>query len=423
VRAVGLPLIRWQLLALLALLLCGATAGQAQDGSGWTRDLDLDLGLQNRTFFARGADGQSSWQPSISLQAEWFAESANRRHSVTVSPFVRLDSQDSDRSHGDFREAFYSYIGDRAELHVGVRQVFWGVTEFKHLVDVLNQTDLVENIDGEDKLGQPMVELVLSRAFGNLNFYLLPGARERTFPGPDGRLRFGLPVADDARFESGAEQQRVDGAVRWSHFAGPLSWGLYHFSGTNRDPLLTLAVPAGGEPRLVPRYDVIDQTGLDAQYLHGDWAFKLEATTRSGDGERFAAANIGFERTLVGVLGSRSDLGLVLEYLWDERGDGALNTIFERDLALGARWALNDDGGTQALLGVIWDTETDEYLVSLEASREIGQDWRLALEGRAFAGTRERSALAELQAFEDGSAKSAFLQRDDFLQLELTRFF
>ncbi|MEM1229862.1 MAG: hypothetical protein AAGI15_04945 [Pseudomonadota bacterium] len=386
-------------------------------------EAELDLALQSRYFFETGTARQTRWHPALALQPRWHAETDDGRVSVTASPFLRLDQRDADRTHGDLREAFVSVVGERTELHVGFRQIFWGVTEFKHLVDVINQTDLVENIDGEDKLGQPMVELVLSRAFGNLNLYLLPGARERTFPGADGRLRFGLRISDDARFDSGAGRGRVDGAVRWSHYAGPLSWGLYHFSGTNRDPLLEVASEDDGELRLVPRYRVIDQTGLDAQLIRGDWTFKLEAISRSGDGERFAAANLGFERTLVGVLGSRTDLGLVVEYLWDERGDQALNTVYERDLALGARFALNDAGGTEALFGVIWDTQTDEYLLSLEASREIGQDWRLGLEGRAFGGARERAPLAELRAFEDGSAKTAFLQRDSLLQLELTRFF
>ena len=38
-------------------------------------------------------------------------------------------------------------------LSIGLGKVFWGVTEFNHLVDVINQTDLVEGIDGEAKLG------------------------------------------------------------------------------------------------------------------------------------------------------------------------------------------------------------------------------------------------------------------------------
>lgn len=404
-------------------------AAQPQGRAGAARHVahtrtEFDLGLQSRAYAHSGQARQSRWQLSASGQLDWFRESANQRHSVTVSPFFRIDGEDDERTHVDLREGYYSYIGDRFEVHAGARQIFWGVTEFKHLVDVLNQTDLVENIDGEDKLGQPLLQLSLSRNWGVLDLFVLGGHRQRTFPGDNGRLRFALPVnTDDAEYASSDEERRIDGAIRWSHYAGPLSWGLYHFSGTNRDPLLLPRLRPDGDAELLPYYTVIDQSGLEAQLIAGDWAFKLETISRSGDGDRYTAANLGFERTLVGVLGSRTDLGLVVEYLFDDRGDGAHSTVFERDLAVGTRWAFNDAASTEALLGVIWDTETDEYVVSLEASRQFGQYWQFALEGRAFAGAPRLSATQQLQAFADGSAKTSFLQRDDFLQLELTRYF
>jgi hypothetical protein len=50
-------------------------------------------------------------------------------------------------------------------------------------VDIINQTDLVENIDGEDKLGQPMVHFSYFGDWGVVDFFLLPYLRERTYPG------------------------------------------------------------------------------------------------------------------------------------------------------------------------------------------------------------------------------------------------
>ena len=91
------------------------------------------------------------------------------------------------------REAYWayedwSYKGTEIELLVGINKVFWGVTESVHLVDIVNQTDLVEDLDQEDKLGQPMVNLALQHDWGLLNIYLLPYFRERTFPGIDWSL-------------------------------------------------------------------------------------------------------------------------------------------------------------------------------------------------------------------------------------------
>lgn len=388
------------------------------------QQFDLDLGMQSRSYLDSGNAGQDRWQASTSLTLQWQRSWQDGRRSLTATPFLRIDSQDSERTHFDMRELFVSAVGSDWELHVGARRVFWGVTEFHHLVDVINQTDLVENIDMEDKLGQPMVQLSLVRDWGIVDLMLLTGSRERTFPGGDGRLRALLPInTDRATYDSAAQEHRMDGAIRWSHTLAGVDFGVYHFSGTNRDPQLRIVSLGANEFELRPHYTTIDQTGLDAQANLGDWAFKLEAISRSGDGERYAAANLGLERTLVGAFGTRSDLGLVLEYMFDERGDAATNNVFERDLAVGARWQLNDLYDSQALLGAIWDTRSDELIVSLEANRRLGEHWQLALEARVFAGAERPEQHSLLALLADPKQKTAALQRDDFLQLEFTRFF
>ncbi len=109
--------------------------------------------------------------------------------------------------------------------------------------------------------------------------------------------------------------------------------------------------------------------------------------------------------------------------MFDERGQAATNNFFERDLALGTRWQLNDAQDTQALIGLIWDTQTDDYTLALEASRRIGTAWQLQLEGRAFGGGVNPDDYSALALLSRPEIKSAVLQRDDFLQLELTRYF
>ncbi len=390
-----------------------------------TQMLDVDLGLQSRTFFQEGLDGQSKFHPSLNLTLDYYRSWDDGRQSFTAAPFFRYDVEDDDRTLFDLRELFWTRVGDSWDLHVGVKQVFWGVTEFNHLIDIVNQTDLVDNIDQETKLGQPMVHLSVLRDWGILDFHLLTGFRERTFPGEDGRPRWGIPIdTDGANYDSGAEDTRIDGVVRYSNTVGPLEFGIYHFSGTSRDPLFDLLLKDNGEPLVRPRYPVIDQTGFDGQAIVGDWAFKLEAFSRSGFGhDRYAAATGGFERTLVGFLGTRTDLGLIAEYLWDERDDDAFDTVFEHDIALGTRWALNDVADTTALLGIIWDHDTDETIVKLEASRRLGDTWTLLVEGRAFAGADEPDPDDSLEELLDPDNKLGQFVRDDYLQFEITRYF
>jgi len=382
--------------------------------------LDVDVGAQARTFFREGLDGQSTFHPSVSIKADYYRAWDNERQSLTFSPFYRYDAEDDERTHFDIREGFWSLVGNDWDLHLGVKQIFWGVTEFNHLVDIINQTDLVENIDGEDKLGQPMAHLSLVRDWGILDFHLLTGFRERTFPGPDGRPRFYIPIDnDDATYESSAGDGRIDGAIRWSQHVGAFEFGLSHFNGTSRAPLYEPVLEDDGELLLRPFYPVINQTGLDAQAIYGDWAIKLESIYRTNFPDDYYAFNAGFERTLVGALGTRADLGLVVEYLYDDRGEGAFDTFFENDIALATRWALNDFGDTQALIGLIWDHDSHETIFTLEASRRLGETWLLLLEGRAFAGAQ---ALNPDDPFDPGN-KGASVARDDYIELELTKYF
>ncbi|TNF92123.1 MAG: hypothetical protein EP297_13965, partial [Gammaproteobacteria bacterium] len=178
-----------QAIALFLLVSAASFSTSAGEWSGY-------VALEGRAFFHDGlASQQTQDQYSISFQPEYYTEWNNGRDSFTFEPFIRIDSRDDERTHADIRELIWIHAAEDWELRTGIGKVFWGVTESRHLVDIINQTDLVENLDGEDKLGQPMVNLSLIRGWGTVDFFLLPGFRERTFPGQSGRLR-SIPRVD-----------------------------------------------------------------------------------------------------------------------------------------------------------------------------------------------------------------------------------
>lgn len=363
-----------------------------------------------RLFAEEGLQaGQERTDVSLAIQPEFIHEQGN--HQFVFTPFARIDQQDDQRTHADVRELYWLYAGDDWELQAGIGRVFWGVTESQHLVDIINQTDLVEDIDTEDKLGQPMIRLSLVRDWGIVDAFVLPGFRERTYPGKKGRLRYPLVVdTDAARYESSREQRHVDWALRWTQTWGDWDIGLAHFSGTSRDPQLSPGVGGGGKMVLIPYYPLIDQTSLDLQAVKGDWLWKLEAISRNGQWKkRYSAVTAGFEYTLVGVNGSAVDVGLVAEYLWDERGRDAL-TPFQADVMAGVRIALNDEQSTEALLGLITDLEYDSNSFSIEASRRLYDSFKLNLEARFFDSGDPRDLA---YAF----------RRDDYVQMSLAWYF
>lgn len=395
---------RCKLLAFLAALLSVTTASQADEWTGFVSG-------QYRGFAQSPADPrQHDNNLSFAAQVEYYTDWDDGRQSFTFVPFVRWDENDDERSHADIREFTWLKAADDWVLRAGLRKVFWGVTESQHLVDIINQTDLVEALDGEEKLGQPMINLALIHDWGTVDLFVLPRFRERTFPGAEGRLRSAPPVdTDQARYESSDEDEHIDYAARWIHTLGDWDLGLSYFNGTSRDPLLIPGVDSKGQDVLIPVYNLIEQWGLDVQATLGDWLWKAEAIHRSGQGKAYTASTAGFEYTFVGIAESRMDLGVLAEVLYDDRGNDAY-TNFADDVLLGARLTFNDEQSTDLLFGVIFDSDNDDRILTLESNRRLSDNWKASLEGQAFINISDTDLLAGVR-------------KDNYLQIELTRYF
>ena len=394
----------------LVILLCETIpfSIKAQEGGGsWSGN----IAVQGRGFWQSPQfDDQRDGDLSLSFEPEFYQEWNNGLRAFTFTPFIRLDSTDSERMHSDIRAAHYLHVVGDWEWRIGMAKVFWGVTESQHLVDIINQTDLVENIDTEDKLGQPMIETTWLQDWGALQFYILPGFRERTFPGRKGRLRTGLVVdTDDAEYESGAEEYHVDWALRLKTQFGPIDLGLSHFSGTSRVPVLIPTLDSKGGLRLTPLYNLIDQTGLDLQAIIGNWTWKLESIYQSKPGRNYSAAVGGFEYTFYGVMESVADIGVLAEYHFDDRKQDA-PTGFQDDIFLGLRYVFNDAQDTEILAGGLYDFDFSSRSFRVELQRRFSDSWRLESELQLFSNVADADPLS-------------VFSRDDYLQVDLAYYF
>ncbi len=326
---------------------------------------------------------ENAFSPSLALQPElrWKPDDEN---TLTIIAFGRVDADDSERTHWDIREANWLYNAGDWDFRIGLGKVFWGVAESRHLVDIINQSDVVESLDEEDKLGQPMANLNVITGIGTWSAFVLPYFRERTFAGPDGRPGLPLPVDENlATFESSDKERHIDYALRWQERLGDIDVGLSHFHGTGREPrLIPTMTPSG--PVFAPHYDQIDQTSLDLQATLDAWLLKLEAIVRTGQGDTFFAATAGFEYTLYQLFESTYDLGLIAEYHHDGRDNTAPFTVFNNDIMAGTRLALNDQDDTALLIGAILDVENQTTLATVEFSTRLADGWKLEMEGRFF---------------------------------------
>lgn len=372
----------------LFLITSTSTLSYAGEWSGFA-------GLEFRGFNQTAQDTRQDHDTNFSFvfEPEYFHEWDDGDQSIAFVPYVRVDENDNERTHFDIRELTYLKVAERWELRLGIRKIFWGVTEFQHLVDIINQTDLVENLDTEDKLGQPMINLALINDWGTVDLFVMPYFRERYFPGTSGRLR-SIPETrqDRSQFESAAKEKHIDLAARYSHYIGDWDIGLSHFYGTSRDPRLLFSTDSGGNPFFIPFYDIINQSSVDIQTTKGNMLWKFEALHRSGQGTTYNALAGGFEYTFVGIMDTALDLGVLSEYHYDDR-DELATSIFEDDIAIGARLAFNDMQSSEALIGLVWDRDSGGKFFNIEASRRLGDSWLLELQGRFFFN-QKRSDLA-----------------------------
>ena len=340
---------------------------------------------------------------TLSFKPKWSGEWNNGDDSWSVEIFLRADNRDEGREHADIRELLWLHLDGDNEWRVGINTMFWGVTESQHLVDVINQIDQVEGVDGEDKLGQPMIHLKQYHDWGVLDFLVLPGFRERTFQAAEGRLRFPFVVDTSAPiYDSSDENNHVDYAFRFSQTYGDLDLGVSLFKGTNRDPQFD---PGSG----IPHYVQMTQVALDMLLIADDWIWKLEIIHRDTDPSAYQALTGGFEYTFYGVYDSDINIGSLAEYSYDSRDEGQRG-VFDRDLFVGARLAFNDAQSSELLAGIIYDTEKHSQSFRLEGNRRFGDSWKGTIEMQVFSNVDPSDPLA---AFE----------KDDFLLLEIARFF
>ncbi|WP_036382550.1 hypothetical protein [Muricauda sp. MAR_2010_75] len=393
-----------------AILLCHGFVWAQKDESNntLTQDFELELEAEYRYFLEEAQfPEQLDHYPAMAIRPEYSLEWNDGYESINFTGFFRLD-RDDERTHWDIRELYYQKAKNNWELSIGLKKVYWGVAESNHLVDIINQTDAVETFDGEEKLGQPMVQFnYITNGLGTFSVFYLPYHRKRTFPGEKGRLRFGTVIdKDDIGYESGAEEWRQDVALRWKHYFGIFDVGISHFYGNGREPLFVFDEFGN----INPFYPVINQTGLDLQITHDAFLWKFESIYRNADAQDFVALVVGLEYTFSNIDGNGLDLGLLGEYLYDERDELSLNAL-QNDIFFGSRLAFNDIQDTSILIGGISDLESSSKIFSLEASRRFGSNWTVEVEGRIFSSIAEEELI--LGNFSD----------DSFLRLTISRFF
>lgn len=418
-----------------AFLFCGLLLSSVgSDASNY--ELDHEITAKWQGYGEAGDQRQKRSFLTAEYLGDYMFETSNGNNAFYLAPKVRIDQKDAEKNLLDLQKAYWNHLGDGWELRAGFHKVFWGVTESRHLIDIINQTDSAGGIDGEDKLGQLMFNASIEFETGILDVFALGGHRERTFPGKEGRLRSYFEIdSENARYESSKKEKRLDWAFRWIQSFDNTDVGLSGFHGTSREPLL-LFNGSALTPKLMPYYPLISQLGIDIQHVYESWLFKFEGIHRLGfeapnaavayDDSYFASV-AGVEYTQVGLWDTSIDLGWLAEHLYDSRGRQDALAVFENDWFAGWRLAFNDMNDSALLAGILYDPISSGRTFSAEYSQRLTDNWSFTAEARMWMGGDDApasltQALTELQSGIQRS-KLASLSDDDYLELGVTYYF
>ncbi|MDP2561157.1 hypothetical protein [Psychrobium sp. 1_MG-2023] len=407
-----------QSLGLMALLLGTSANAQMQ--------FNNHVGLEQRHFWQQPLlPQQKSNQTNVFIDSEIYWENELGSDSLTINPFYRYDTVDDNRSQFLFKQAYWLHLGQNPlgeayEFSLGSKVVFWGVTESRHLVDIINPTDQISSPDGEDKLGQLMAQLSLIKDWGSIEFFVMPYFSQPKFQTAPARLRFPLLVTDTPLYQSKQQQKNIDLAMRINALYDDWEFGLNVFDGTSRSPDFIPNIVKKEMPTLTPFYRQTRVYSSDIQLTLDSslWKFELSYEQQKkltnqytaigllAKNNSFFASTIGFEYTFTQALETQYDIGVLIEHSVDQRSQ----SVFQDNLFVATRWAFNDFSSSELLAGINFDLKHNSRSALIEANTRLGENTKLAVEVWWFDS-------------DNSLAPSHPLRQDSFVQLELKYYF
>lgn len=333
-------------------------------------------------------------------QLVWLDEEADNQ--LVAELFYLYDAVDEKRRHFDVREFYWLHQADNWETQVGIGKVFWGVTESRNIVNIINQQDVAYGLDKSYRLGQLLLRGTVDTEQGVFSLFMLPYFRAQTYAGPKNPafITDASPI-----YQDDAKENHIDWAARYSHYIDEHEFALSCFTGTNRTPVYIMQNDA-----LRPLYRQATQLGLEYQLSSEGWLWKLEAVRQSiKDKDTFFATVFGFEYTFVGIH-EDIDLGLLAEVNWDERGHDS-GELLQNDTFFAARFTFNDVDSSELLLGLAVDNIHPGQFWQISGTTRFGEAWKTTLSGFFFHLSGEDPLASRLN------------NNNSFVELQITYFF
>lgn len=330
-----------------------------------------DIAVTARHFFndSNRIDDVSLYSFSKGVELKTDASGSVSEFKWRLSVYASFDDKDEDRRYADFREATLTYDWHELSFTAGFTRMFWGVSESINVVNVINQADIRDNINGKEKMGQQHFSVQYNGDASELQVVYMPVFREQVF---GLRPSFLLPISDRAKYEDGHKEGGW--AARFKQYGDQSEWAIGYFSGTRRIPNLVISSATQTVTMFHPQTTNILFDGI---YLGDTFSPKLELKLGRELGKHFYSANIGIEYPVYPDMWNLNELTFVAEYLKDSRGLEA-ETIGQDDLFVGAKGVVGTQSEFRLLFG--HDLETSSHYFELSGQYRFNDYARLTFQ-------------------------------------------
>ena len=376
--------------------------------------INSEIGLEIKEFHKNEAYSNQQNTYSSFIKSEIFFDFKND-FEFLMEPYLRYDHYDKNRSLFDFKENNLTYYYNDIQLKAGISEVFWGITESKNLVDIINPKDVTDG-DQKAKLGQTMLAFSnYSEKFGILDFYYLPFFKNSSQIGEEGRLRLSKPIENyNIVYEGGAGSKAPSWALKWEHSFGLLDFSLQGFRGNSRESS-TIGKLENLQLKYFQGYERISQIGTYFQVISGPIIYKLEVIKRNGQKnaknirENFFSYTLGLEHLINNLFENKWDLTSFIEYHNDDR-NGDSTDILQNDLFLATRLNFNNIDGTEFLTSITLDTDGGGNTSTVELSSRITDNIRVTGSYNSYWSANETDILYSFR-------------RDNYFSINIINYF
>jgi hypothetical protein len=192
------------------------------------------------------------------------------------------------------KEGYCDYFTQDFLLLFGFNTEFWGVAESHNTVNILNQVNLKEGFDSDERLGVFMIKGTYNLNLGEFSYYYLPKPDRVDYPDNDIRWSYipdGINILP-AVYDNNADKNSGIHILRYRGNIEAWEYALYLYHGLSRDAVLK---PTSTEFSVRPHYYIMTQYALEAQYTGDGLLLKLESFHQSHNDDRFISIIAGLE--------------------------------------------------------------------------------------------------------------------------------